>query len=387
LTREELCEKILISKKYFFEHSKIAFADFRVEFRMKKCAGFTLIELLVVIAIIGMLAGLLLPAVQQTRESARGSQCANNLKQIALAVHNYESGRRRLPPGYASDSLKSPPPNDRDAITWDASPGWGWAAHVLPFLEETAVADGISLTDPLWQVGSAAAISTTIQTFLCPSSTGPRHPFVVTNAAGKTVDHGTGAITVGRSHYVASHGQESCWGECGASGSGIVFTNIYNSSTATVIHNGDVAKVADGPFFRSSAVQMQQITDGLSQTIFFGEHASSLSEKTWVGVVPGAYTHPAFLTPENGPDAAATLVLVHSGPSGGELDITGEPIIHPVNYPTYHVGQMYSDHPFGGYVAMGDASVKRVSNDIDLIVFAAASSMNEGEVLSREGGL
>lgn len=354
---------------------------------MKKSSGFTLIELLAVIAIIGMLAGMLLPAVQQARESARGSQCANNLKQIALAVHNYESGRRRLPPGYESHSLVSPPPDDRDATTWDASPGWGWAAHLLAFIEEAAIADSISLTDPLWHGRSAAAIITTIPTFLCPSSSGPRDPFVVTNAAGTPVDHGTGAITVGRSHYAASHGQESCWGECGASGSGVVFTNIYTSSTALVVHNGDVAKVSDGPFFRSSAVRMQQISDGLSQTIFFGEHASSLSEKTWVGVVPGAYTHPAFVTPENGPDAAATLVLVHSGPSGGELDITGDPIIHPVNYPTYHVGQMYADHPLGGYVAMGDASVKRISNDIDPIVFAAASSMNEGEIVTREGGL
>lgn len=354
---------------------------------MRKPSGFSLIELLVVIAVIGLLVGLLLPAVQQVRESARGSRCVNNLKQIALAVHSFESGQRRLPPGYASRSLATPPPADRDVTTWDASPGWGWAAHLLPFLEETAVADGITLTDPLWQAGSAAAIATTISTFLCPSSTGPRSPFIVTDAAGNAVNHGTGPITVARSHYVASHGQESCWGECGASGSGLVFTNIYTGSTATVVHNGDVAKVADGPFFRNSAVQIRQITDGLSHTIFFGEHASSLSEKTWVGVIPGGFTHPALSTPENGPDAAATLVLVHAGPSGGELDITGDPIIHPVNYPTYHVGQMYAEHPAGGYVALGDASVKLITNDIDLIVFAAASSMHEGELISREGGL
>lgn len=354
---------------------------------MRKLGGFSLIELLVVIAIIGLLVGLLLPAVQQARESARSSQCVNHLRQLALAVHNYESGQRRLPPGYASRSLASPPPADRDPTTWDASPGWGWAAHLLPFLEETPLADSISLSEPIWQGSHAPAIGTTISTFLCPTSTGPRNPFTVTNQAGNPVDQGTGAITVGRSHYVASHGQESCWGECGASGSGLIFTNIYTSSTATIVHNGDVGKVADGPFFRNSAVRLRQITDGLTQTIFFGEHASSLSEKTWVGVVPGGFTHPAFSTPENGPDAAATLVLVHAGPSGGELDITGNPIIHPVNYPTYHVGQMYAEHPVGGNVAMGDASVKRISNDIDLLVFAAASSMNEGEVFARTSGL
>lgn len=349
--------------------------------------GFTIIELLVVIAIIGVLIGLLLPAVQQARESARGSQCGNQLRQIAIAIHSYESARRRLPPGYASDSLTSPPPADRDSVTWDASPGWGWAAHLLPYLEENAVAAGIDLRTPVWNASNAAAIATTLPTFLCPSSTGPRTPFVVTNQTGNAVTHGTGTITVGRSHYVASHGQESCWGECGASGSGLIFTNIYTSTTATVVHHGDVAKVADGPFFRNSAVTMKQVTDGTSHTIFLGEHSSGLSEKTWVGVVPGGFTHPAFSTPENGPDAAATLVLVHAGPSGGELDITGDPIIHPVNFPTYHVGQMYAEHPAGGFVAMGDASVKLISNSIDLIVFAAASSMNEGEVINGGSGL
>lgn len=355
--------------------------------RHRSRSGFTLIELLVVIAIIGLLVGLLLPAVQQSRESARGAQCRNNLKQIALAIHNYESAYRKLPPGYASNSLVSPPPTDRDPITWDASPGWGWAAHLLPFLEESAISTQFDLDQPVWQPAHANAIGTTISTFLCPTSTGPRDPFVITNQAGNPVDQGSGPITVGRSHYVASHGQESCWGECGASGSGLIFTNIYTSATTTVVHNGDVAKVADGPFFRGSAIKMRQITDGTTNTIFLGEHASSLSEKTWVGVIPGGFTHPLFSTPENSADAAATLVLVHAGPSGGELDITGSPIIHSVNFPTYHVGQMYSEHPAGGYVAMGDASVRLVSNDIDLLVFAAASSMNEGEVIESNTGL
>ena len=377
----------LMHQNFFLARSKEADVVANRIFRLPGRPGFTLIELLVVIAIIGVLVGLLLPAVQQAREAARRSLCGNNLRQIALALHSYESARRRLPPGYASNSLHNPPPADRDSVTWDASPGWGWAAHLLPHLEENAVADGIDLETPIWNASNAAAVASTLPTFLCPSSTGPRTPFVVTNQAGNQVTHGTGPITVGRSHYVASHGQESCWGECGASGSGDIFTDIYTNTTATVVHNGDVSKVSDGPFYRNSAVTITQVTDGTSRTIFLGEHSSALSEKTWVGVVPGGYTHPAFSTPENSPDAAATLVLVHAGPSGGELDITGNPIIHPVNFPTYHVGQMYSEHPGGGSVAMGDASVKFVSNSIDLLVFAAASSMNEGEVIDARSGL
>ena len=175
----------------------------------------------------------------------------------------------------------------------------------------------------------------------------------------------------------------SCWGECGAARTGEIFTNIYTSTTQVVTINGDVSRVADGPFFRNSRTRFRDVTDGTSNTIFLGEHSSRLSEKTWVGVVPGAYTHPRFHSPENGPDAAATLTLVHAGPSGGELDITGFPIIHPVNFPTYHVGQMYSEHTGGGQICLGDGSVRFVSENIDLLLFAELSSIGEGEVVSE----
>ena len=94
-------------------------------------------------------------------------------------------------------------------------------------------------------------------------------------------------------------------------------------------------------------------------------------------------TSPRFTSPENGPDAAATLMLVHAGPSGGELDINGQPIIHPVNFPTYHVGQMYSEHVGGGHVLLGDGSVRFLSQNISLIMFAELSSMGEGEILGE----
>ena len=99
-----------------------------------------------------------------------------------------------------------------------------------------------------------------------------------------------------------------------------------------------------------------------------------------MGVVPGAFAHPSFTSPENGPDAAATMTLVHAGPSGGELDITGFPIIHPVNYPTFHVGQMYSEHAGGGHVCLGDGSVRFVSENINLLTWAELASIGEGEV-------
>ncbi len=342
--------------------------------------AFTLVELLVVIAIIGILVALLLPAVQAAREAARRSQCSNNVRQLVLAMHNFEGATGRLPAGYLADT-NSP---ERDPATWDAPAGWGWGTQILRYLEENALADALDLQEPIWEPDHLPLLDTTIAGFLCPSSSGPRDPFIITDESQSPLDRGTGQIVVGRSDYVASHGQESCWGECGATPSGPVFTNIYTSETAQITHNGDVSKVADGPFYRNSRTRFADVSDGLSKTIFLGEHSSRLSEKTWVGVVPGAFTHPAFESPENGSDAAATLVLVHGGPSGGELDITGEPIIHPINFPTYHVGQMYAEHPGGGNVALGDASVRFVTDEVSLILWAVYSSMNEEEVPQDE---
>jgi len=351
--------------------------------QQQRRSAFTLIELLVVIAIIAILISLLLPAVQQAREAARRTQCRNNLKQLGLALHNYYDVHSRLPAGYYSYPTSNgvaPTWAQLHVDTWDGAPGWGWASMLLPYLDQGNVTNAINFNRPIWDPGHTDAIAAKLPVFLCPSSTGGDESFTVEEAGGSPRLIGGNPIVVGRSHYVANHGQESCWGECGSAVTGEVFTDIYTSTTATITINGDASRVADGPFFRNSATRFAEVTDGLTNTIFLGEHSSQLSDKTWVGVVPGAEISPEFSSPENGPDAAATMVLVHGGPSGGELDITGSPIIHPVNFPTFHVGQMYSEHVGGGHVCLGDGSVRFISENIDLLLWAEISSMNEGEV-------
>src|ERR1700676_3210772 len=130
----------------------------------RRKTGFTLIELLVVIAIIGILIALLLPAVQQVREAASKLQCANNLKQIGLALHSYHDANKQFPPGYIDGNTNPASTPDNDV-----GPGWGWAAFLLPYLEERNVFTQINFSQRIG-VGVNAQISQQPLTFYqCPS--------------------------------------------------------------------------------------------------------------------------------------------------------------------------------------------------------------------------
>jgi prepilin-type N-terminal cleavage/methylation domain-containing protein/prepilin-type processing-associated H-X9-DG protein len=202
--------------------------------------GFTLIELLVVIAIIGVLIALLLPAVQSAREAARRSQCTNNMKQLGLALANYESAHQAYPGTYGTRGV--------DGATWSTWGSWSVQSQLLPFLEQTNVYNSINFG--LFSHGgdgdftNTTAITTRIQSLLCPSS-----PLAFGTYYGK--------IKPGN-NYFASVGSSLHWvGSSGNSAPNGIF--CYAGSAPT---NGDAI-----PF----PITIASVTDGTSNTIAFGE--------------------------------------------------------------------------------------------------------------------
>ena len=142
---------------------------------MHRRRGFTLIELLVVIAIIGILIALLLPAVQKVREAANRMQCANNVKQMGLALHNYHDAYSSFPPGFIS-TLIDPnwrlPAGNCNAFPPERGPGWSFFALILPYLEQDNLYKGIRLDLSIMDPANAPARRTSVKGYLCPSDSG-----------------------------------------------------------------------------------------------------------------------------------------------------------------------------------------------------------------------
>src|SRR5690348_15576994 len=143
--------------------------------------GFTLIELLVVIAIIAVLIALLLPAVQSAREAARRIHCTNNLKQLGLGMHNYESANGVLPPQMVLTF------NASGGVFWKSS--WSATSRITPFLELGAVYNAINYTNRVSDPSNATAVSTQLSVLLCPSEPNLQE-FVSTSSAGVTTAYG-----------------------------------------------------------------------------------------------------------------------------------------------------------------------------------------------------
>jgi prepilin-type N-terminal cleavage/methylation domain-containing protein/prepilin-type processing-associated H-X9-DG protein len=332
--------------------------------------AFTLIELLVVIAIIAVLIALLLPAVQSAREAARRSQCTNNLKQIGLAIANYESALGCVVSGYVCSTtpLTSFGINgfNPDPATGDNGPGWGWLAMLLPQIEQSTVANAINYNLPTWVNENSTVTRVQLAIFNCPSANNPDAFCPMVGADQKPLPAPN--IQFARANYQYNTG----WND---------------SSIAATINLDDTVKGCNGPMYRNSRISYAGITDGLSNTVFAGEKAPYLADATWVGIIPGArhFAYNAFASSGTGGvgvnyDYPSSFLASHSGPSLYESPL----VIHPPNSPLGHTDEMYSLHPGGGNVLMGDGSVRFIKASINLLSWQSLNSRSGGEVISGD---
>jgi len=224
--------------------------------------GFTLVELLVVIAIIGILVGLLMPAVQAAREAARRIQCTNNLKQMGLALHNYEATCRTFPPGFISRVTGTWSGNPNDP-TPEAGPGWSFFAIILPNMELNSLHQSINFHSPITDATNQNARSTRIPGYQCPSD--------AWNEPVSVWPSSLGIRDLAHTSYIG------CLGG-GDPANAPRYSALYEETPF------------NGMFHRNLPIKHASITDGTSNTIGIGERASMFAPNGWAGVIPTAQT-------------------------------------------------------------------------------------------------
>jgi len=301
---------------------------------MKRSAhAFTLVELLVVIAIIGVLVALLLPAIQAAREAARRSQCSNNLKQIGLAIHNYELSYKRLPAGA---NWRGAPLVQKGSIL----------LFLLPFIEETGLYNSVDMHSPNLDdvVRNAPIGGTRVTTYICPSDelNGMYKEFAVHS-------------------YAASRGP----------------TALYDNPGCSCAHDFDKYKLAPlddltnyaGPFTRmGTTTKLSRITDGLSQTIFFGEVRPGCSESVREG---WAFTN-------NGNGYCSTIIPINYDTCN---DQATDNCARSCNWNTE--AGFKSNHPGGAYFLFGDGSAHFVQEDVDHQTYQYLGAKSDGNIISK----
>lgn len=345
--------------------------------------GFTLVELLVVIAIIGILVGLLLPAVQAAREAARRMQCSNNLKQMGLALHNYESAFKRLPVAIWGEN---PMRNTNGTSAAYDDDGYGWMTSILPFIEQNNLYNQLSgytgsgtvagappafgtpgALEKWWRANGSPAAgfvipggATPIPAFRCPSSALPAicpQTYTIPGATVATPVSDPWSVGYATSDYkTCAHGQNN---------------DI----------DGMMGKLWEYP---AGGVRFGDVTDGLSNTGLACESSyvtGSTSTKWGGSATPAA--------PGNVTDWPVWL----GAPGSDECTRTNGRFSNPINsltspqkmFDARDDDSAFSFHTGGAQFVFGDGSVHFMSQNIENITYSGMYTRNGGEVLGELG--
>lgn len=308
---------------------------------MNRRPAFTLVELLVVIAIIGVLVALLLPAVQAARESARRMKCANNLRQLGLAMHNYADSFGGLPPQRVW--------NASGVGAWHTGSLHGWAVSILPQLEQTNLLNQYDMDQPFFEPVNQPVVAQRVNLFECPSAPG---------------NHMIDAFPVPPS-YAPDNTRKAAVGD---------YWSLYGfydpiRHASQPYHDGALVRLTSQPF--------AAITDGTSNTLLLVENAgrpdwyvrgkkqpglpgSTSSSFHWVG---GWASYNSFWA---------------RGYSGDGMTSFGPCAVNCNN----DLG-VYAFHPAGANILLCDGSVTFLSGSVDLFTFYALATRADGEVVGQ----
>ncbi len=269
--------------------------------------AFTLVELLVVVTVVGVLIALILPAVQSAREAARRTQCLNNLKQIGIAIHSYTTASRALPIGY---------------IAWNrpsagVAPGWAWSAAILPELGASSLYSSMNVNQAIDVVANITPRSTMLSTYVCPSDRRTGGFTAESSLAGGSIE----AQTIS---YAANHG------------------------------TGDSAK-GNGLFLLNKSIRLNDVRDGMSNTLCVGERGSFTVQNAWAGALSDGRGGDQVLARVSGRNVRIADTTSFASPHHGIVQFL-----------------------------MADGATRPIRADIHLAIYRALATRNGGEVVKQE---
>ncbi len=321
---------------------------------LRRLRGFTLIELLVVIAIIAVLIGLLLPAVQKVRAAAYRMQCANNLKQLALAFHNYESANGRFPSGYA---VKLSPTTSPPVVTYygpsDPEGSRNWRAMLLPYLEQDSLRRQLD-NPPPDATGLKAPDAVRLKVFICPACVAKDNHLV-------TITSGADTFSIAVNCYLGNGGSDD--------------PNISNPPWPT-------PPKRNGMLEYNTRVRVADVTDGTSNTLLLAERFHFDPVFDSFDPTPGATIDSwGYFT---GSDMDAWLypvTAVNFQLPKSDAGLTGDA---QWSEQVKRFDAMGSGHPGGANCAMTDGSVRFVTNNISVLTLLQLATRSGGEVINPD---